>query len=149
MQHQYVSYGDLVVMTSGAPFWVSGTTNTIRVENIGDVLVRAHVGYGAPLQGTIALVPTADSKKPQEIRGQIIVIPACDDAFIPFIQEAAGVILQNPPDDIQSEKKLKRFAKEHNISSLVRADNALRYLREGQLVTLDPEKALVYKGMIR
>ncbi len=32
--HHYVSYGDVVVMTSGSPFWVSGTTNTIRVEVI-------------------------------------------------------------------------------------------------------------------
>ncbi|MCE5295001.1 MAG: pyruvate kinase [Chlamydiales bacterium] len=34
LQHHHVSYGDVVVMTSGSPFWVSGTTNTIRVEVI-------------------------------------------------------------------------------------------------------------------
>ncbi len=34
LQHHKVSFGDVVVMTSGTPFWVSGTTNTIRVEVI-------------------------------------------------------------------------------------------------------------------
>lgn len=34
LQHHAVNYGDLVVITSGSPFWVSGTTNTIRVEVI-------------------------------------------------------------------------------------------------------------------
>lgn len=32
--HHAISFGDIVVMTSGSPFWVSGTTNTIRVEVI-------------------------------------------------------------------------------------------------------------------
>lgn len=30
----YISYGDLVVVTSGVPFGVTGTTNTLTVENI-------------------------------------------------------------------------------------------------------------------
>lgn len=34
LEHRVVNYGDIVVMTSGSPFWVSGTTNTIRVEVI-------------------------------------------------------------------------------------------------------------------
>ena len=37
-----VRYGDLVVVTSGAPFGISGTTNMMLVESIGDVLVRGH-----------------------------------------------------------------------------------------------------------
>lgn len=34
INHHKIFYGDLSVMTSGSPFWVSGTTNTIRVETI-------------------------------------------------------------------------------------------------------------------
>ncbi len=34
LNHHNIVIGDLVVMTSGSPFWVSGTTNTIRVEVI-------------------------------------------------------------------------------------------------------------------
>jgi len=34
LAHHNICYGDLVVMTSGSPFWVSGTTNTLRVEVI-------------------------------------------------------------------------------------------------------------------
>jgi pyruvate kinase len=39
LDQQLVSYGDLVIVTAGSPFGVSGTTNTMIVESIGDVLV--------------------------------------------------------------------------------------------------------------
>ena len=148
LKNTLLTWGDLVVMTSGSPFWVSGTTNTIRVENIGDVLVRSHVGYGVTVHGNISLIRTPESKQPKDVKGKIIVIPSCDEAFTPFIEEAAGIILQNPLDDITSEKRLKKLAKELGKSAVVRADNAFKYLREDQLVTLHPEKALIYKGII-
>lgn len=149
LNHASISYGDLIVMTSGSPFWVRGTTNTIRVESIGDVLVRGYAGVGASIHGNVTLVPTSDSKKPYEVRDQIIVIPSCDDSFVPLIQEAAGVILQNHIDDKESEKRLMIIVKSLQKPSLIRGDGAFRILREGQLVTLDPKKALVYKGVIR
>lgn len=36
LEQNYVTNGDLVVITAGAPFGISGTTNTMMVENIGD-----------------------------------------------------------------------------------------------------------------
>jgi pyruvate kinase len=149
LSHQIVSYGDLVVITSGTPFWVSGTTNTLRVESIGDVLVRGHEACGDRIHATATLIPSPDSKKPYEVRDQIIVIASCDDSYLPLIEEAAGVILQNPVDDKKSERLLLRFCKAQNKTAITRCDAAFRVLREGQLITLDPEKAAVYKGAIQ
>ena len=42
----------------------------------------------------------------------------------------------------------KKAALNLNKPVLLRADAACRILKEGQLVTLDPEKALVYKGVV-
>jgi pyruvate kinase len=144
----HVSYGDLVVLTSGSPFWVRGTTNTLRVESIGDVLVRGHSGFGAKVHANITLVPTSDSKKPYEVRDLVIVIASYDESFAPLVREAAGVILQNDIEDTGSEKELLSLAKTLHKPTIIRGDGAFRILREGQLVTLDPEKAHVYKGAI-
>lgn len=149
LERQFVSYGDLVVHTSGSPFWVSGTTNTIRVESIGDVLVRGHAGYGARSSGNIVLVTSSESKKPYEVREQIIVIPKYSDEFLPILREATGCVLETTPEDSESENRLLVAAKLLQKSVILRGDGAFRTLREGQLVTLDPEKALVYKGVIR
>lgn len=149
LHHHMVSYGDLVVVTMGSPLWVAGTTNTILVESIGDVLVRGFSGFGEKVHGNISLVASPDSVKPYAIRGQIIVLPKYDATFEPLIREAHGIILQNCVDDSRSEKELIEKAITLKKPLLTRVDGAFRILREGQLVTLDPEKALVYKGVVR
>jgi len=148
LEKQLVSQGDLVVVTAGSPFGVSGTTNTMIVESIGEVLVRGESGVGERIYGNIFLVLTTEGKKAYEMRGKLLVIAKCDESYLPLIQESAGIILQNHIDDVTSERYLFRIAKQLQKPAIVRADGATRILKEGQLVTLDPEKALVYKGVV-
>lgn len=148
LEHQLVSYGDLVVMTAGRPFGVSGTTNMMIVESIGDVLVRGHVGYGNTIHGNVTIVLTPEGKQPYEVRNQLLVITRCDESYLPLMREASGIILQNHINDVVSEKYTKKMALNLKKPVLLRADAACRILKEGQLVTLDPEKALVYKGVV-
>jgi pyruvate kinase len=148
LHHHHVGYGDLVVVTAGSPFGIVGTTNMMLVESIGDVLVRAHIGLGSRVHGNVVMVLSSEAKKPYEVRGQILVITHCDETYLPLIKESAGVILQNHVDDENSEHYLIDVAKDLTKSVVVRADDAWRTLKEGQLVTLDPDKALVYKGVV-
>ena len=148
LDHSFVSYGDLVVVTAGTPFGVSGTTNMMLVESIGDVLVRGHIGYGGRIHGNVTIVLAPETKEPYAVKDQIIVIAKCDETYRPLIREASGIILQNHINDIASEKYAKKIALQMGKSLLMRADAACRILKEGQLVTLDPEKALVYKGVV-
>ena len=118
------------------------------VESIGDVLVRGHNGLGPRMHGNVALVLSIESVKPYMVRDQILVLAQCDDTFLPLIRESAGIILQNHINDVTSEQYVIQIAKELEKPAIVRADGAIRVLKEGQLVTLDPEKALVYKGVV-
>lgn len=148
LQEKYVEYGDLVVITAGSPFGVSGTTNMMLVESIGDVLVRGHHGVGPIVHAKVTLALTPEAKKPYEVQGSLLVIPKCDESFLPLIKECVGFILQNHVDDIESEVWALKFAEEFSKPLIVRGDEATRVLKEGQLATLDPEKALVYKGVV-
>jgi pyruvate kinase len=148
LERQLVAYGDLVVVTAGTPFGVSGTTNMMMVESIGDVLVRGHIGYGARVHGNVAIVLAPEAKPPYAVRNQMLVIAKCDETYFPLIREAAAIILQNHINDISSEKYAKKVALMLGKPVLLRADAACQVLKEGQLVTLDPEKALVYKGVV-
>lgn len=143
---EIVQYGDLVVVTSGAPFGVQGTTNMMMVESIGEVLVRGYAGQGAKVQGLISIVISPDEWKPLE--GRILVISKCDAKMLPLLKHARGIILQNRPQDLKSEKAAEAAAKSLGIPLLVRADEAMRRLKEGELVTLDPERGIVYKGAL-
>ena len=147
LDRQIVSFGDLVVLTAGTPFGISGTTNMMMVESIGEVLVRAHIGFGSKTHAKTAIVLSPEFTKGYEVRGKIIVLVKCDESYDNLIKESAGVILQNHINDLASEKHAKKTALSFNRPVLIRAD-AANVLKEGQLITLDPEKALVYKGVI-
>lgn len=148
LSENYISYGDMVVITAGSPFGVTGTTNTIIVENVGNVLVRGHIGYGNKVYGNIALVLDSESQPEYEFLDKIVVLTQCNEKFLPFISSARGIILQNHIDDLESELYLVEVAKELDKPVLVRADDAIRILKAGQLVTLDPLRALVFKGVV-
>lgn len=148
LDRSIVAYGDLVVLTAGTPFGISGTTNMMMVESIGDVLVRGYVGYGHRVHGPVAIILAPEIKEPQLVKDQLLVIAKCDESYLPFIKEALGVVLQNHINDIASEKYAKKIALSLKKPILLRADAACHILKEGQIVTLDPEKALVYKGVV-
>lgn len=148
LEKKLVSYGDMVIVVAGSPFGISGTTNMMIVENIGDVLVRGHSGTGERVYGNLRLLLTDENVDPYSVRGQLIVITYYDKAFLPFMQEAAGIILQNSIDDNTSEGLVLEQARQLRKPAIVRADAAMTILKEGQLVTLDPSKALVYKGVV-
>lgn len=148
LEKGYVSYGDLVVVTAGSPFGIVGTTNMMMVESIGDVLVRAHFGHGKRMVGKVCLIAAPEVCKEGKLKDRLVVIPRCDETFLPIIKNAAGVILQNDVDDLESERYLLLAAKTFDLSVVVRADSAFVLLKEGQLVTLDPQKGLIYKGIV-
>jgi pyruvate kinase len=143
-----VSNGDLVVVTGGSPFGITGTTNTMLVESIGDVLVRGESGVGTKLHGNVSVVLSSEAKPPYAVRNQLLLLAHCDESYLPLIKEAAGIILQNHIDDSESEKYALSMAKELGKTAIVRADGAIQILKEGQLITLDPDKALIYKGVV-
>ncbi len=149
LEKKIVSYGDLVISIAGSTFGFSGTTNMMIVENIGDVLVRAHSGLGGKVYGNVIVLLAPGVKvEPYNVRNRLLVIAKCDASYLPYLKEASGVILQNIIDDQASESYLLEQAKKLKKPAIVRADAALNILKEGQLVTLDPEKALVYKGVV-
>lgn len=148
LEKEIVHYGDLVIVTAGSPFGISGTTNMMIVESIGDVLVRGHIGFGQRMHGNVSIILSPELKKPYAVRDQLLVLTKCDESYLPLIEEAAGIILENQIDDLSSERYATTIATTLQKSVILRADAASRCLKEGQLVTLDPDKALVYKGVV-
>ena len=146
LQKGIVRYGDLVVVTAGSPFGISGTTNMMLVESIGDVLVRGKSHAGRRVHGKVALLHT--SERQTETRNRIVVISRCDESYLPALKNALGLVLQNHPDDSDSELSILEMAKKLDIPVLTRADGAMTLLKDGQTVTLDPNKGIIYKGSI-
>lgn len=146
LEHKLISFGDIVIVTAGVPFGKKGTTNLMTVQSIGEVLVRGHKGFGPKVSGKVSIVLAPEALDPESLDGRIVVIPHCDNSFLPTLKHAAGVILQNYIGDTASEKYAALLAKTFEISVMTRADGAMSLLEEGEEITLDPQRGLVYRG---
>ncbi len=146
LKHDMISFGDVVVVTAGSPFGQKGTTNMMLLENIGEIVVRGYKGLGRKIQGQVAILLSPEGLDPETLRGRLVVIAHCDQMFLPVLKYAAGVILQNFIGDTESEAYAATLAKSFGISMICRADGAMALLREGEVVTLDPHRGLIYRG---
>lgn len=146
--HELVTFGDLVVVTAGSPFGLSGTTNCMVVESIGEVLVRGDESEGAEIEGQIKIILTPDEYSARAAKGKIVVISKFDGSYLPIIAKAKGIILQNEPDDHDSEIDAIKAAHDLKIPIIVRADEALRRLFDDQTITMDPGKGTIYRKIV-
>lgn len=146
LERRLIRFGDVVVVTAGAPFGKKGTTNMMMVENIGEILVRGHKGIGPKVDGTVVFVLAPDKFSSKDLEGKIAIITHCDQSFLPILKKAKGVVLQNSISDSKSETLAELWGKTYEISVMTRADRATSILKEGSEVTLDPQKGLIYLG---
>lgn len=148
LEKRIVKFGDIVVVTAGSPFGRSGTTNTMIVESIGNVLIRGASGHGERIHGKISLVHSTERTSPTLVKDRIIVIAKCDKSYLPLMKVCKGIILQNHCDDLESETYVMQMARDLLKPAIVRANGAFDVLYEGQLITLDPKDSLVYKEVL-
>lgn len=143
-----VSSGDSIVITAGSPFGVSGTTNMVLAQSIGDVLIRGKSGYGNRVYGNALPLHSPDIKNIHQAKDRILVLCQCDESYLPWIRECSGFIVENSTEDIASEQYALKISQELNKPCLTRADLAFHVVREGQLLTIDPSGLLVYRGVV-
>lgn len=141
-----ISFGDVVVVTAGLPFGKKGSTNMMLIENIGDILVRGNKGVGPKVQGKISILLSPEGCESKSFKNRLVVIPHCDQTFLPVLKDAAGIILQNFIGDTDSENYALTIAKSYGISAICRADGAITVLHENDEVTLDPHRGLIFQG---
>jgi pyruvate kinase len=144
LKEKLVEKGDLVIVTAGIPFGVMGTTNMMLVESIGNVLVRGAASPAPLVRGKISLLQ--GEKKLPPIRGRIVVLARCDATYAPLLKGAAALVLQNSPEDLDSEQHATHLAQHMAIPLLKRADSAMTLLRDDLPVILDPTKGVIYRA---
>jgi pyruvate kinase len=148
--HQgWLRWGDRIVMTAGYLFGVPGTTNMMLIENIGNVIVRGSPGYGSRIFGQISLQLSRKERRGSIPSNMIVILYRCDEEMIESLRGVAGIILQNHPQDVHSEKCAIELAKKLNCAVVVRAAAASAILQDGMSVTIDPERGLVFQGEVR
>ena len=134
-----VKQGDLVVVTAGVPVGVSGTTNMIRVRQVGGSLLNA-VGIGSKKAvGPLCVCHTLEEVEEKFRPGCVLVVPYTTNDLLPYVRQAAAVISEEASGDGHTATVGLAL----DIPVIVGAHGATRRLEDGMTVSVDCARGMV------
>ncbi|HZJ82626.1 MAG TPA: pyruvate kinase [Clostridia bacterium] len=137
-----VNVGDVVVITAGVPVGMSGSTNLIKVNVIGDILSKGTgIGTGSAF-GRVCIVNSVMDARMKFQDGDIIVTSSTDNSLLPFMKKASAIITEE--SGITSHAAIVGISLE--IPTIVDAQEITKILHDGMCVTIDPIKGFIYNG---
>ena len=134
--------GDLVVITAGAPLGMSGTTNLLKVQLVGNVLVTGTGGSKGSVCGNICVCKTCKEVERLFSDGDVLVMPETCNELLPYLKAASAIITERA--GMNSHAAIVGMALDKPV--IVGAQNATRILKSGTTVTVDSARGIVYSG---
>lgn len=136
--------GDTIVIAVGVPVGVSGSTNTLRVETVGDVLCK---GIGTGLKKASGTARIVNYKKEAERNfrtGEILVTSDTTNELIPFVKQASAIVV----GPVESPENCHAGIVGHalDIPVVMCQEKVTDLIKDGTMITVDAEKGFVYLG---
>ena len=140
--HGYIQDGDLVVITAGVPVGVSGATNIMKIQLVGEVLIKGTGLVKDFIRGKACVGSTPEELEGKFNPGDILVSTSTDKDLMPFIEKASGLIVEEGGYTSHGAIVALNLKK----PCVVGAYNATELLKDGTDITLDSAKGIVYAG---
>ncbi len=131
-----VRQGDLVVVTAGVPVGVAGTTNMIRVQQVGGSLINAIGIGGKKASGRLCVCRVLEDVAEKFQDGDVLVVPYTTNELLPYIRRAAAVISEEASADSHTATVGLTLDK----PVIVGAVDATRRLQDGIRVSVDCQR---------
>ncbi len=136
-----IKEGDLIVLTAGIPVGLAGTTNTIKVHTVGDLLLQGQgIGEGTVF-GTVVVGTTLEDFADLPEDG-IVVTSFTDRDLVPVMQKARAILVEK--GGLTSHAAIVGL--HLGIPTIVGVEGATEVLQNGQLITVDAFSGVVYNG---
>jgi len=145
IKNGYAKEGDLVVLTAGIPVGMSGSTNLIKVQTIGKVLLTG-TGIGEQsVSGRVCVVRNETELLSKFDDGDSIVSVSTDKDMVNFMERASAIITEH--GGLTSHGAIVGL--NLNKPTIVGAENATNILKDGDIITVDSSTGQIYKGEAR
>ena len=143
MDAKLIRSGDLVVITGGTPINVRGTTNTMKVQVVGDILLDGKGLNNLLASGNVCVIAKDDTGIRNFTAGNILVISSSTEKILHLIKNASALITEEEFDNSESVIVGKAI----DIPVISNAESASEILKSGTLVTVNAKKGLIYSGI--
>lgn len=138
-EEKYVQDGDLVVITAGVPLGIPGTTNLIKVQTVGDVILTGR-GIGSKrVRANVCVAHSEAEARATFVPGDILVIDNTSNEMLDLLKKASGIITSQ--NNVNSHAAIVGLTLE--IPVIVGAANCTTVLRSNTTIILDAEKGIV------
>jgi len=142
-KEKLVKNGDLVVITAGVPLGVSGTTNLLKVQLVGDVLVSGMGVTKGSVCGNLCVCTDEEDAEKNFKKGDILVIPQTSNKILHILKSADAIITED--GGMNSHAAIVGLALDKPV--IVDAHNATKILKSGTTVTVDATRGIVFSGI--
>jgi pyruvate kinase len=137
-----VKHGNLVVITAGVPVGEAGTTNLMKIHVVGDVIAKAQ-GIGRKSAfGKVVIAHNAAEALEKVKQDSILVTYGSDREMVPAIEKCAALITVE--GGLTSHAAVVGL--NLSIPVIVGVENALDLLKDGQEITVDAARGVIYNG---
>ena len=142
----FAKQGDIVVLTAGVPVGVTGTTNILKVQYVGNVLACG-TGYGKKsVTGKVAVVKVIEEAEKYFKKGDILVTHRTDNSFLPYMKKASAIVVAD--HTLEENNHAVIVGRTLDIPVIIGAKNIVECVRQATTITVDSEKGHIYNGAI-
>lgn len=139
----YAKNGDLMVFTGGTPLGTTGSTNTIKVGIVGDVLLKGKtMNKAAKFTAHTNICTNCDDAKLHFQTGDIFVTSNPDKGLIPYMMKAGAIIVGSDDSKCDFTHAID-LAKVLKIPCILCDIDVAATIPDKLLVTIDSNKGIV------
>ena len=142
IETERVQNGDLIIITAGVPTGEQGTTNMMKLHLVGDEMASGQGVGRNSIVGNAVVVDTADELAGKDLSNSIIVTTSIDETFVPYIEQAAGLITEE--GGLTSPSAIVGL--EQGIPTVVGVAKAKKIIPNNNLITVDANQGKVFEG---
>lgn len=144
MEHNLIREGNLIVITAGVPVGQVGSTNLIKVINVGTKILTG-VGIGKySAVGKACLVHNLNDLQTKFKPGDILVVAGLENEAGSYATKASAIIAEE--GGLTSSAAIIGIT--CGIPVIVGAYGAMEKIKNGQEITIDTACGTVYEGKI-
>jgi pyruvate kinase len=137
-----ITHGDRIIITAGVPIGESGTTNLMKIHVVGDILAKGQ-GIGRKTAYGKAVIAKNAAEANEKVQpGSILVTVGSDKDMVPALEKCSALITEE--GGLTSHAAVVGI--NIGIPVIVGVENAMSLLKDGQEITVDSSRGVIYDG---
>lgn len=144
LELEFSKTGDVIVIVGGIPLGITGTTNTLKVQIVGDVILRGKGIGNKIISGRANTIKIADEAEKYFKKGDVLIVKNTDNSLLPYMKKASAIIVGS--DKYQDFTHAETVGRALDIPVIICDSNVTDVIPNSIIITIDSKEGLVYNG---